>query len=108
MSPELMGFIQTISSTFIGAIVSIAVCLINNKTQREKELHAIELQIAEIKASNQQTTSIIEERINNLTEHVNKHNNLVDRMYKVEELTARLGDMEKSIDERLDRMEGKG
>ncbi len=108
MSAEIMSLVQTLSSTLIGAVVSIVVCLINNKTQREKELHAIEMKIAEIKASNEQTTAIIEERINNLTAHVNKHNDLVSRMYKVEELTARLGDMAKGLDERLDRLEGKG
>ena len=107
MSAELMSLIQTLSSTFIGAVVSLVVCLINNKTQRDKEMHAIEMQIAGLKASNEQTIAIIEERISNLTEHVNKHNDLINRMFKVEELTARLWDMEKGLDERIDRLEGK-
>ena len=107
MSAEMMSLIQTLGSTFIGAVVSLVVCFINNKTQRDKEMHTIEIKLNELKASNEKTTAIIEERINNLTEHVNKHNNLIDRMFKVEELTARLGDMAKSLDERVDRLEGR-
>ena len=34
--------------------------------------------------SNKKTTAILEYKVEQLTEHVNKHNNLIDRMYKVE------------------------
>lgn len=34
--------------------------------------------------SNKKSTAILEYKVNELTEHVNKHNNLIDRMYKVE------------------------
>lgn len=34
--------------------------------------------------SNKKSTSILEYKVEQLTEHVNKHNNLIDRMYKIE------------------------
>lgn len=34
--------------------------------------------------SNRKTTSILEYKVEELTKHVNQHNNLIDRMYKVE------------------------
>ena len=34
--------------------------------------------------SNKKSTSILEYKVAQLTEHVNKHNNLIDRMYKIE------------------------
>lgn len=34
--------------------------------------------------SNRKTISILEYKVEELTKHVNQHNNLIDRMYKVE------------------------
>lgn len=34
--------------------------------------------------SNKKNTAILEYKVEQLTEHVNKHNNLIDRMYKIE------------------------
>ena len=34
--------------------------------------------------SNRKTTTLLEFKVDELTEHVNKHNNLIDRMYKIE------------------------
>lgn len=34
--------------------------------------------------SNKKTTALLEYKVDQLTEHVNKHNNLIDRMYKIE------------------------
>lgn len=90
---------ESIISALIGAGVAIITCLINNHTQRLKEQRGIEIQIAEIKASNERTTAVIEERIKTLTEHVKEHNDLVNRMYKVEQLTAHLDYMFKELKE---------
>ena len=34
--------------------------------------------------SNKKNTALLEYKVDELTEHVNKHNNLIDRMYKIE------------------------
>lgn len=51
--------------------------------------------IAGIMASNK----LITYRIDQLENHVNKHNDLIDRMYRVEELTKHLDYMIKEIRE---------
>ena len=84
---------ESIISALIGAGVAIITCLINNATQQLKAQHQIDLQIQEIKASNDQNAAVISERIATLSEHVKEHNNLVNRMYNVEALTVRLQDM---------------
>ena len=90
---------ETIIGSAIAAVVAVVTCLINNNVQRVREQAQIEMKIAEIKASNEQSYALITQRIETLTEHVNKHNDLIDRMYKVEALTAHLDDMLKDIRE---------
>ena len=34
--------------------------------------------------SNKKSTALLEYKVQELKEHVNKHNNLIDRMYKIE------------------------
>lgn len=80
-------------SALIGAVVAVVTCLINNKTLRDKENHAKELQIIEMRASLEQSIALIQSSIGNLTAHVNQHNNLVERMYNVESIQIRMKDM---------------
>lgn len=53
----------TVLSSFISGVVAIVVCVINNR----------------------KTVALIEYKIEQLTEHVEKHNNLIERTYKLEE-----------------------
>ena len=76
---------ETIASALIGAVVAIVTCLINNNTQRAKEQHSIEMQIAAVNANYDKSTALIQAQINELSERVNKHNNLIERMYKCED-----------------------
>lgn len=66
MTPEIMTFL---SSTCSG-MLAIIVCLINNKYQNSKTLALLDL------------------RLKTLEEKVDKHNNLVERTYRLEERTA--------------------
>lgn len=66
MTPEI---ITLLSSTCSG-VLAIVVCLINNKYQNSKTLALIDL------------------RLSTLEEKVDKHNNLVERTYRLEERTA--------------------
>lgn len=90
---------ESIISALIGGIVAVLTCVINNNVQQQKERHAIEMKIAEVNANYEKNTAIIREQINTLSEHVKEHNNLIDRMYKVEELTTHLDYMIKEIRE---------
>ena len=61
--------------------------------QRVKEQAEIERKIDSINANYDKQTALITQQIVSLTEHVNKHNNVVERLYDVEKLTVRLQDM---------------
>jgi len=84
---------ETIISAALAAVAAIVTCIINNNIQRVKEQAAIEKKIDDINANYDKQTALITQRIETLTEHVNQHNNLIDRMYNVEALTVRLQDM---------------
>ena len=62
--------------------VTLAVCLINNFLQQSK------------------TRALLEYKLNDLTQRVNKHNDLIERTYRLEEQS-------KELIRRLDRLEGK-
>ena len=62
--------------------VTLAVCLINNFLQQGK------------------TRALLEYKLNELTQRVNKHNDLIERTYRLEEQV-------KELTRRLDRLEGK-
>ena len=77
MSPELVGFLSSSAS----GVVAIIVCLINNTFQ------------------NNEMKKLIEYRLTELETKVDKHNNLIDRTYKLEQSLA-------VHEERLDNLEG--
>lgn len=57
---------ETVISACISAAVTLAVCLISNSSQQEK------------------TRALMEYKISELTERVNKHNNTIERTFKLE------------------------
>ena len=58
---------ETIISACISAAVTLVVCMINNHGQQEK------------------TRALMEYKLDDLTKRVDKHNNLVERTYHLEE-----------------------
>ena len=80
---------DTIIASSITAAVPLVVCLITNHAQAQKSM------------------SLIEYRLNELTEQVKRHNNLIDRTYKLETDAVRHDDELKRINKRLEIMEGK-
>lgn len=90
---------EVIVGSAISAVVAILTCLINNNVQRVKEQAEIEKKIDSINANYDKQSALITQQINTLSEHVKEHNNLIDRMYKVEELTAHLDYMIKDLRE---------
>ena len=58
---------ETIFAAIVTGVVTLAVCLVNNYFQQSK------------------TRALLEYKLNELTERVNKHNDLVERTYRLEE-----------------------
>ena len=61
---------ETIIAALISAAAAILVCVITSSAQQKK------------------TEALIEYKLNTLTERVDKHNHLVERMYRIEEKAA--------------------
>ena len=86
----------TLSDAIITGIVAICVCIINNWVQYNKT-----------KQETDKTVALIQAELATLSDRVNRHNQIVERTYKLEESTA-LQDAElKRVTERLKVVEGK-
>jgi len=84
------------SEAIITGIVAIVVCIINNWAMMAKQ-----------RAQTEKTVALIEYKINELSERVQRHNQIVERTFKLEESTA-LQDAElKRLNERIKVVEGK-
>lgn len=81
---------ETIITASITAAVTLLVCLINNHFQVSK------------------TTALITYRLEQLEAKVDKHNNLIERMYRVEETILRHEDEINRHKERLKQLESDG
>lgn len=84
------------SDAIITGIVAILVCIINNWVQFNKT-----------RQETDKTVALIELRLSELSDRVDRHNQVIERTYKLEESTA-LQDAElKRLNERLKIMEEK-
>lgn len=85
---------ETIIAAVITGIVAIAVCVINNYFQN--------------KATQQQhdkTIALIDYKLTELTKRVDKHNNVIERTYKLEEHESVLDEKIKVINHRIHDLE---
>lgn len=78
---------ETIISSLISAGVTLIVCLFNNKAQADK------------------TRTLIEYRLMELEKKVEKHNNLIERTYKLEEQAGLAAAEFKRVNHRLSKLE---
>lgn len=82
------------NEAIITGVVAIIVCMINNASQR--------------KASEKQhnaTIALIEYKLDELSKRVNKHNNLVERTYALEQHEAVIEEQVKVVNHRIDDLE---
>ena len=78
---------ETIISGVISAIAAIVVCVINQTTQARK------------------TEALISYKLDELKKRVDKHNNVIERTYKLEELTAVQEEQIKVANHRIEDLE---
>lgn len=81
---------DSIISAFISAAAAIIVCVINNNKQQNK------------------TRSLLEYKMEELTKRVDKHNNLVERTYHLEEQEKLLEEKMRVANHRIHDLELKG
>lgn len=88
---------ETIITAAISSGATLIVCLINNFFQRNKT-----------REENNKTIALIDYRLTELTDKVNKHNNVIERTYKLEELTALQEEKIKVANHRIEDLEREG
>lgn len=81
---------ETIISSCISAAVTLIVCLISNHSQSEK------------------TRALMEYKLEELTKRVDKYNNVVERMYALEEKMSVHEEQIKVANHRIKNLEEKG
>lgn len=81
---------QTIIAALISSGATLLVCMINNHYQ------------------NNRTQALIDYKLTELTKRVDKHNNVIERTYKLEELTALQEEKIKVANHRIDDLEKAG
>lgn len=85
---------ETIISSIISGFVALSVCMINNMAQKRAA-----------RVQHEETVSLIEYKLDALTKRVEQHNNLIDRTYKLEELTALQEEKIKVANHRIEDLE---
>jgi hypothetical protein len=78
---------ETIIAAGIGGVVTLVVCIINNHYQQ------------------QQTRNLIEYKLNELTKRVDKHNNVIERVYRLEQCEAVIEEQIKVANHRITDLE---
>ena len=79
---------ETIITSAITAAVTLVVCLINNYFQSSKQ------------------NALLGYRLDQLERKMDKHNQIVERLYKVEDATNRQGDELARVNARIKALEG--
>ena len=77
-------------TALISGVVTLIVCMINNHYQQDK------------------TRTLVEYRLSQLEKKVDKHNNLIERTYKLEEEMTLHEEKIKVANHRIDDLERKG
>ena len=81
---------ETIVASCISAAVTLLVCMINNHSQQEK------------------TRALVEYKIEELTKRVDKHNNTIERTYKLEQNVSVMEEQIKVANHRIKDLEERG
>ena len=81
---------ETIISACISAAVTLVVCVISNRSQSEK------------------TRALMEYKLEELTKRVDKHNNVVERTYSLEQKMVFQEEQIKVANHRIEDLERKG
>ena len=84
----------TVISSLISALAALAVCLINNHFTR-----------AEQDKKNESTIALVTYRLEQLEKKVDKHNDLIERTYKLEESHAVMDEQIKVANHRISDLE---
>ena len=87
---------ETIIGAIISAAAAITVCIINANSQNKKILSEMD-----------KHNALQAQRLKQLEEKVNKHNNLIERTYAIEQKRAVLDNRERVSEHRIEDLENR-
>lgn len=90
--------VKNVTEALITGAVAIIVCMINNHFQNKASQKQSEMQ-------NDKTAALIDYKLSELTKRVDKHNNVIERTYRLEELAAVQGEQIKVANHRIQDLE---
>ena len=96
---------ETVIAALIGAVGGTIVCLINNHFSHKKAMAENNAHKLEMEAKQQQIISMIEYKLDELTKHVEKHNQVIERTYKLEQLAVLFDEKMKVANNRIADLE---
>lgn len=79
----------------------------NHKEETSRQIRSLQDDVTQVNATVQTQIAIIETKIDTLSERVDKHNNLIERTYKLEQDTAVHTEQIKVANHRLSDLEKK-
>lgn len=85
---------ETIASACISAGVTLIVCMINSHAQQRK-----------VEKQQEKAYALMEYKLDELAKRVDKHNNMVERMYHLEETAILQEEKIKVADHRIEDLE---
>lgn len=88
---------ETIIASCISAAVTLIVCLINNNRQQIRN-----------EEQQKQTREMLDYKLSELTKRVDKHNNVIERTYQLEQTISVHGEQIKVANHRIEDLEKKG
>lgn len=88
---------ETIIAALISASAAIIVCAINNRAQQQKN-----------EVQQEKTRALMEYKLDELTKRVEKHNNTIERTYKLEQDVSVMEEQIKVANHRIQDLERKG
>lgn len=88
---------ETIISALISAGAAIVVCIFNNQSQQRKS-----------DEQQEKTRDLLEYKMEELTKRVDKHNNVVERTYRLEQEMSVQQEQIKVANHRIEDLEKKG
>lgn len=100
-----MEYLVAILTGALSASVTLIVCVINNRTQARMAREQIAAQAATSREEGAKRMAIIELKIDQLSDRVDKHNNLIERTFKLEQQTAVQEEKLKVANHRIDDLE---
>lgn len=83
-------------AAIISGVAAIVVCIINNNYQQKR-----------VREQNEKTIALIDYRLDELSKRVEKHNNVIERTYKLEEAIEIEKEKVKVANHRIEDLERK-